>query len=319
MQRRLILLGGAHAHTPDHLAAADTCGWRFVGVHDRDAARASELAERLGARRLEDWSAADLPAADAAIVCSETSWHEADIAAALDEGLPVLSEKPLAASTASARSVTERAQARALPLVTNYFLRTYPALQHLARLIREDALGRILSARLRFSHDGAYADWLDLDSWMTDPDLAIYGGFADEAVHVLDLALWFFGALDPAGLVVDTAGRCAVDTHGTALFRTREGAPVTVEAGWTDAEMRLELDIVGSAGHAALGAGWLDIMRRDRPDEVTRHRLGTLDAGAGARATFAALGRGETVPDGFFISGAEGVAVNALLEDLFGR
>ena len=69
---------------------------------------------------------------------------------------------------------------------------------------------------MRFSHDGEYADWLDLECWMTDPALACYGGFADEAVHAIDALQWLLGPIDTAQAVTGNVLGWPVDDHGAS-------------------------------------------------------------------------------------------------------
>jgi len=306
MSGNLLLLGAAHVHLPDHLRVAESEGWRVAAIHDRDPDRRAHMAGQLDARALRDLpEAADW---DAAIVCSETAFHEEDIGHALDLGLPVFSEKPLAGGAGAATRLAERAERGGARLVTNYFLRTNRAVAALGDALGAGRLGAVLEARFRFAHDGGLADWLDVTGWMSDPALACHGGFADEGVHMLDLALEMLGPLSPVALVQGHALGLDVDDHGTALLRTRAAAPVTIEAGWTDAEMRLEIDVVGTLGHAALDRSGLILRGRDGSE--TGCRADPLDAGAGFR-TF--------LRGGSLGTPRQAAAVSAVIDALEGR
>jgi predicted dehydrogenase len=306
MSGTLLLLGAAHVHLSDHLRVADEAGWKVTACHDRDPDRRDRMARELGARAL-----AELPEEgswDAAIVCSETVHHAADIDRALDLGLPVFTEKPLAGSAAAAVRLAGRAEAEGARLVTNFFLRTNPAVQALRAALEAGEIGDVIEARLRFAHDGGFADWVDVTGWMSDPERARYGGFADEGVHVLDLALSLLGPLAPEGLVLGHTLGLGTDDHGTALLSTRGGAPVTVEAGWTDTAMRLELDFVGTLGRAMLDRTGLAIALRDGSE---RHASAApLDSGTGFHAF---LGGENLAPP------REAAAVNAVLDALMAR
>ena len=306
MSGDLLLLGAAHVHLADHLRVVGETGWRVTAVHDRDAGRRAEMSDRLNAHALANLP--DTPVWDAAIVCSETVHHEKDILHALALGLPVFTEKPLAGSADAATRLAERAERGGGRLVTNYFLRTNPAIEALRHALSEGRIGRVLEARFRFAHDGGFADWLDVTGWMSDPGRACYGGFADEGVHVLDLAMTMLGPLSPVALRRDAALGLPVDDHGTALLATRDGAPVTVEAGWTDMEMRLEIDILGTEGRIVLGRDGLTVRRRDGAGEE-RTPLSPLDSGSGCAAFLA--GDALATP-------REAAAVNALLDALAG-
>ncbi|MGK7753074.1 MULTISPECIES: Gfo/Idh/MocA family protein [unclassified Roseovarius] len=278
--KRLVLLGGAHVHLPDHLDHLHRRGWRVTQVHDRDPARQNRLATELDARPV---SPNELGQSDCvgALVCSETAHHEADISAALRAGLDVFSEKPLAGSASAAKRCADLANAEGRRLHTGYFFRTNRALRCARDLVKDGALGRISEARMRFSHDGGYADWLDLDCWMTDPALACYGGFADEAVHAIDALQWLLGPIDTAHAVTGNVLGWPVDDHGAGVLTFRNGATGLVEAGWTDKTMRLELDIVGDVGWLNLNDGVLTAGRRSEARPTTEMKLAPLDAGEG--------------------------------------
>ncbi|SDY34736.1 Gfo/Idh/MocA family protein [Citreimonas salinaria] len=310
MNRTLVLLGGAHVHLPDHIAHLQARGWRIGAVHDRDAERRDTLCARLNARALPDLAALPTDAAGA-LVCSETVHHEADITAALNAGLPVFTEKPLAGSAAAAARCAALAQRTGIDLQSGYFFRTNAALKALKAAVDEGELGIVHEARMRFSHDGGFADWLDLDCWMTDPALACYDGFVDEAVHCVDLLQWLLGPARTGHAITANALGWAVDDHGAAVLRFESGATATIEAGWTDAAMRLEIDLVGDAGHARLQDGQLTIRTRGDDVPVRCQTLSELDAGEGIEPFLDTL-EGRT--NDARVSPEEAASVNAMLD-----
>jgi predicted dehydrogenase len=245
----LVLIGAAHVHVPDHVRVARDQGARFVAVLDHDAARAAEWAGRLGARVVRDVADAG---ADAAIVASETARHEACAKLALDAGLPVLCEKPLAADVAAARRMATRAARAGCILDTAFSLRADPTVAELSGRLRAGALGRVLSARVRYAHDGALADWLDLSGWMTDPSEAGHGGFADEAVHALDWLMWTLGPVASGTARFGRSMGFAVDDHGVAALEMESGATATLEGGWTDRTIHFEAEVLGTDACAAI-------------------------------------------------------------------
>ncbi|MGR3363873.1 MAG: Gfo/Idh/MocA family protein [Maritimibacter harenae] len=311
--RDLVLLGCAHVHLPDHLRQIARRGWRVTHVHDRHPARRDRLCIDLAATPVERLDAlADLGVAGA-VVCSETTHHDRDIPAAISAGLPVFSEKPLAGSGVAARAIAAQARDAGLLLQTGYFFRTIPALQTVRNWIAQGRVGAVSSARMRFAHDGGYADWLDLDGWMTDPALARYGGFVDEAVHALDALQWMLGPVAGGHAVTGNALGWPVDDHGVAVLRFRSGATGVVEAGWTDSRMRLELNLVGDTGAIVLHDGALTLTPRgaEWPDE--RLALDPLDAGTGILPFLGAL-EGRDAPA--LVPPDEAASINALLDEM---
>ena len=279
-EKSLVLLGGAHVHLPDHLTHLKQRDWQISHVHDRDPDRQRRLTEDLNARPVAPDQLSGLNCRGA-IVCSETTHHEADILAALNAGLPVFTEKPMASSSAAAQRCADAAERKGLTLQTGYFFRTNAALRRLHATIQDGSIGRISEARMRFSHDGGYADWLDLDCWMTDPQLACFGGFTDEGVHAIDALQWMLGPIETACAVTGNVLGWPVDDHGAAAVTFKGGATGVIQAGWTDSAMRLELDIVGETGWARLRAGSLAVGRRGSTDPEWTVALSPLDAGEG--------------------------------------
>jgi predicted dehydrogenase len=311
--RRLVLLGAAHVHLDDHLRVLDAEGWQVSHVHDRDTARRDAFCDRLGAARLADLGALADTQALGAVVCSETAFHEADIAAAFRAGLPVFTEKPLAGSGAAARRCAELAEDKGLLLQTGYFMRTNPGFVTIRGWIENGAVGRTHEARMRFSHDGGFANWLDLDAWMTDPAHACYGGFADEAVHAIDMLQWLLGPAVEGAARTGNALGWPLDDHGAAVLTFADGATGVVEAGWTDNSMRLELDLTGSEGAIRLSDGRAHLLRRGEDGVAETADLASPDAGEGIRPFLHALVGGE--PMGL-VPPRDAAYVNALLDGM---
>jgi predicted dehydrogenase len=311
--RSLVLLGAAHVHLDDHLRVLRDEGWQVNHVHDRDTARRDAFCGRLGAAPLDDLGALADTQALGAIVCSETAFHEADIAAALRAGLPVFTEKPLAGSAAAARRCAELAEDRGLLLQTGYFMRTNPGFATIRGWIVDGAIGSAHEARMRFSHDGGFADWLDLDAWMTEPARACYGGFADEAVHAIDMLQWLLGPAVEGAARTGNALGWPLDDHGAAVLYFTDGATGVVEAGWTDTSMRLELDLTGSEGAIRLSDGRAHLIRRGEDGVAKTVDLAPLDAGEGIRPFLHALDGGESTG---LVPPRDAAYVNALLDGM---
>ncbi|OWY12154.1 hypothetical protein B6V72_13660 [Thioclava sp. F34-6] len=309
----LALLGGAHVHLPDHLQQMKARGFRVGYVHDRDPDRRDRLCAELDAKPLATLDALHGLQTAGAVVCSETAHHATDIGAALSAGLPVFSEKPLAGSARDAEAVAQHSAKAEAILHTAYFFRTVPALRKAKGWVSEGRLGEVRSARMLFNHDGGYADWLNLDSWMTDPELACYDGFVDEAVHAIDALQWILGPIREGHAGTGNALGWPLNDHGAAILRFASGATGVVEAGWTDTRMRLELDLVGDAGAISLKEGEMTLTPRGAESPTERMVLDPLDAGTGILPFLSAL-EGRAAPG--LVSAAEAARVNRVLDDL---
>jgi len=311
----IVLVGAAHVHVPDHVRMAESLGCRIVAVMDHDPARAAACAEKTGARVVTDVADAR---ADAAIVASENARHEASVGQAFDAHLPVLCEKPLATDGAAARRMAQRAARDGLILDTAFSMRADWAIATLSSRIRQGALGRVISARVRYAHDGALADWLDLSGWMTDPAEAGYGGFGDEGVHALDWLMWTLGPVASGTAVVGRSLGLGVDDHAVAALQMESGATATLEGGWTDRAIHFEAEVLGTRATAMLATG-ADGGRAEITDRdggmVWSAMTRPLDAGAAVEPFLHAVRDGRDP----LVDAAHSAAVVETLDRLYGR
>jgi predicted dehydrogenase len=97
-------------------------GVDLVGVHDTDQARAAAVAAELGTRPFHDLDAL-LHQVRAVTIAVPTSVHGAVGLRALEAGVPVLMEKPLAGTLAEADELVGAAEARGLQLQVGHIER----------------------------------------------------------------------------------------------------------------------------------------------------------------------------------------------------
>ncbi|MFI0424993.1 Gfo/Idh/MocA family protein [Spongiactinospora sp. 9N601] len=268
---RVAVLGTAHVHLPDHIAAvtADD-GAELVAVQDPVEAVPDQ--------------------ADALIICSTTAGHRDLLHHAVAAGLPTLVEKPLAADAAETAALAALACRAGAPVTTAMFLRCAPSLRRAARLLADGDLGEPVAADLSFSHAGLLDGTLtgETAAWMLDPRLAGPGGaFADLGVHLVDLLRWLRPGAEIAvrGSVLRHHPDRAVNIGGTALLDW-DGVPATVQADWTTRPGGLLVRLHGTRGTVTV-----------RDGEVAAHvggrwrveRLAPPSAGDATTAFLAAL------------------------------
>jgi len=109
-----------------------TGGAKIGGVYDIDTARATKLAESVGAQVFSDpLTMINDPAIDAVVICSPDDTHASLAVACIKAGKPVLSEKPLATKVEDAAKVVEAEAATGKRLVSVGFMRRFDP-QHVA-------------------------------------------------------------------------------------------------------------------------------------------------------------------------------------------
>ena len=166
-------------------------------VVGRDADRTARAARTLGAaEQSTDWSEvigrADVDLVD---ICTPGDTHAAIAVAALEAGLHVLCEKPLANDVAEAERMAQaagRALDRGVVSMCGFSYRRTPALALARRLVAEGRIGQVRHVRAQYLQD-----WLsDPDApftWRLDGNRAGSGALGDIGAHSIDTAQWLTG------------------------------------------------------------------------------------------------------------------------------
>jgi myo-inositol 2-dehydrogenase / D-chiro-inositol 1-dehydrogenase len=132
----------ATRHLPALAAVADT---RLVAFADRDRDRLAELGELHRDAALYP-DVHDLLAdqrVDVLAVCVPAASHSEVVIAALDAGVPVLVEKPLALALDDAEEVARHAEHTGTPALAGFNLRWHRLVQRAAEALRAGALGEL--------------------------------------------------------------------------------------------------------------------------------------------------------------------------------
>lgn len=163
----------------------------LVAICGRNEERAREIAAKYQiAQVFADYRAMiDRAGLDAIAVATPDDLHCEITLAAIDAGLHVVCEKPLALSAAQAREMYERAEKAGVKHMTYFTNRWLPHFRYLDRLIAEGYIGRCLSAEFRqvggYGRNGGY-------HWRFDRKRSL-GILGDLGSHNIDLARWFVG------------------------------------------------------------------------------------------------------------------------------
>jgi myo-inositol 2-dehydrogenase / D-chiro-inositol 1-dehydrogenase len=172
-------IGAFHADTLRQHPAVDT-----LLVADTDAARAAQVADKFGVRALADPAELFTAGLDAVVIAAATDAHAGLILAAVDAGLPVFCEKPVAPDTAGTLAVVERVARSGVPVQIG-FQRRFDAGYQAAR-------AALLAGRLGWLHTIRAGT---LDPAPPPPGyVASSGGlFKDMLVHDFDIIRWVTG------------------------------------------------------------------------------------------------------------------------------
>jgi predicted dehydrogenase len=183
MSVRVGIVSFAHVHAPPYAAAlAELEVADFVGITDREAARGREAAERYGVGFFEDAEYL-FEAVDAVVVCSENRGHARDAISALERGVHVLCEKPIATTVEDARTMIRASEAAGRQLRTAFPVRYLPAIIRACEVVRSGGVGRVLAVNA--TNHGQIPG-----GWFLDPEASGGGAVMDHTVHVADLLRW---------------------------------------------------------------------------------------------------------------------------------
>lgn len=147
---------------------------------------------------------------DGVVIATPSALHAPQALRALEHGLAVYCQKPLARTADEARAVVDAARQANRLLGLDLCYRQTRAMQAIAALIRSGELGRVHAVDLTF-HNSYGPD----KPWFYEAALSGGGCLIDLGVHLLDLALW----------VLDFPPVCSVQSHLLAAGRTYRGAP----------------------------------------------------------------------------------------------
>ncbi|HTZ51511.1 MAG TPA: Gfo/Idh/MocA family oxidoreductase [Spirochaetia bacterium] len=219
--------GNLQSHTAAEIAAV--CGL--------DAPRVRELAARYSIpSTFSDWrELIRRGKLQAVIVAAPHDLHYPITMEALEAGLHVLCEKPLAMTAAHAREMTEKAASRSLINMCYFTWRWLPAYRHALQLVKDGYIGRLLNFEARYITGYARGDQ---DHWRNDPRHSL-GVVAELGVHMIDLCRLFAGDLVrvcgrlgtfSSGRGAGGGARAAANDSAFCLLESTNGAHGTLHA-----------------------------------------------------------------------------------------
>jgi predicted dehydrogenase len=213
---------------------------RLVAVADpAPAARTRALRGATGVHSYDDWRELlerEASSLDAVSVACPSSLHAEVALAALEHGLHVLVEKPIATTLPDALRMRAAARDAGRKLMVGHVERFNPAVTKLRELVRAGRLGdifRIQATRVGPSPFGA-------------PDTGVV---LDLASHDLDVMQHVLG--QDITQVIATGGSFQHGAHEdlvTCLLRFADGALGLLDANWVNPEKQREVVLLGSAG-----------------------------------------------------------------------
>jgi nucleoside-diphosphate-sugar epimerase/predicted dehydrogenase len=154
-----------------------------------------------------------------ALVALPNWLHEDACHRALQQGLHVLCEKPLALQPDACARLAEEADRAGRMLFVGMVRRWLPSVSALREALERGLIGSLASVTF---DDGAPYAWLSDSGSFFRPESG--GVLADMGVHYLDLLQWLLGPLSPVSYTDDCRG--GVEANAIFELKTASGIPV---------------------------------------------------------------------------------------------
>lgn len=196
----------------------------FADTHAPDATVASSLADALAAGPL-----------DALIIALPNSFHAPLAIEAMQAGLHVLVDKPMALDGVQAQRMSDAADKYDRRLLVGHMWRYDPQALWLRDEVAAGNLGEIVKTKSY----GIHVNWGPA-GWFADPELAGGGALIDMGVHAIDTTRMLLGDPHPVRVYARLDTRFsdnAVDDFGVLVIDWDNGTTSIIESGWWNPHM----------------------------------------------------------------------------------
>ncbi|MCU1359889.1 MAG: hypothetical protein JWN99_1178 [Ilumatobacteraceae bacterium] len=204
-----------------------------AGVFDPDLQRAQAFAAASGHTVCADEDEV-LDGCDAVYVCTWTSEHPRQVQKAVERGLAIFCEKPLAISTEMAATMAASVAAAGLTNQVGLILRRSAAYNWARHLIDDPAAGRVMTVVFRDDQfipiQGHYQS-----TWRADKTLVGAGTLLEHSIHDVDMLRFLVGEV--VRVSANTAnfhGHDGIEDVANATLAFEGGAIGTLTSVWHD-------------------------------------------------------------------------------------
>ncbi|MED3877670.1 Gfo/Idh/MocA family oxidoreductase [Priestia megaterium] len=223
-----------HRHLPEYKMNEQV---ELVAVCDINTERANSVAQQYGVKAYTNYE--ELLASgtvEAVSVCTPNYLHAPISVAALNSGVHVLCEKPMATSEEEAKAMIEAAKTNGKKLMIGHNQRFVASHQKARELIEKGEIGKIYSFRTAFGHGGPEGWSVDgKDSWFFKKDEAFIGAMGDLGVHKTDMLRYILNEeIVEVGAFVESNAKdfANVDDNAVCVLKTESGIIGTLAASW---------------------------------------------------------------------------------------
>ncbi len=231
-------------HIPAYVGMADDV--ELTAVQDVNAERARLVAETFDIPLAFEEYEPLFKEVDAVTICTPNKFHSEIAIAALEAGVHVLCEKPMAITTQECEAMITAAEKNDRLLSIAYHFRHMPEAKLAKETILQGEIGDPLVTRVQAMRRRKVPGW----GVFTNKDLQGGGSLIDFGCHLLDLALWLLDDPVPVEVIGKTYDRLSktpgqvndwgafdhetfnVDDHVTSYITFENGLSMQFECSW---------------------------------------------------------------------------------------
>lgn len=283
-------------------AIKDAKGVHLVGCADRRTELAAKFGEEQNCRGFESVEAMlAAPEIDIVSICTPSGAHMDPAVAAAAAGKHVIVEKPLEITTERCDQIIDACEKNGVRLVVTFQSRFHESSKLMKEAVDAGRFGTVTMG-------DAYVKWFrsqeyyDSGAWRGTWKLDGGGALMNQAIHSVDLLLWFMGPVEEISAMMGTMTheRIEVEDVVVANLKFKSGALGVIEATTTAYPGALKrIEISGNEGSAVLEEEdikqW-EFANETAEDEAIRKRMaGKTETGGGAADPSAISHHGHTM------------------------
>ncbi|MBU8880153.1 Gfo/Idh/MocA family oxidoreductase [Bacillus sp. FJAT-29790] len=232
-------------HIPTFLKLSDQV--TIEAICDLNESTAKSVAEKFSIPKVFTKYQDMFGEVDAITICTPNKFHAEMTIAALEAGLHVLCEKPMAMTPEECQLMIDAANKSGKVLAIAYHYRFMKESQAAKRVVMENEIGQPFVARAKALRRRKVPGW----GVFTNKELQGGGSLIDYGCHFLDLSIWLLGNPEPVEVMGTTYSELSktpnqvnlwgsfdyetfeVDDHVTAYVKFDNGASLLFETSWS--------------------------------------------------------------------------------------
>jgi len=214
-------------------------GVELAGISDVDQKRVEAMATQFKTKAYTDYKKMLADGLDAVSVVVPTKLHKQVVLDALEAGVHILVEKPIADTAENADTMISAAKKAGKILMVGHIERFNPAVIKLKEIIDSGTLGKIVSISTK--RVGPY-----------NPRIRDVGVILDIGVHDIDVISYLYGKKINSVYAIAGADIHSFEDHASIILRMDHNFAGVVETNWLTPHKVRQLTAIGVKGVAYL-------------------------------------------------------------------